>query len=125
MKGARKELLDWLLFFAATFMLVAIVTILHGGLKNYLSYRKAVNPELELNFSILHFFTSEYIERKYSFLNVKSLQLDQALPSFYVYADEVDLASLDSDLPSSGKEQTVGGNIRVNNGDFSSAIDFR
>lgn len=109
-----------------SFLLLGVMaSIITGGVRGYLLYKKTAEPDLEFNLSVLKFFTREYLERRYSSLWVNHLPDPPKIPVFKIFTDEQSLEALDSDLPASGKVRFVNGHIQLESPEMSSEIQFR
>ncbi len=100
-------------------------SIIFGGLKGMIEFRKSMEPELRLSLENIRFFTKDYLQRLIQGVVADKLPKETSLPSFYLFADEKEFESLNSDLPSSGKTQYRSGHLKVNDPEFSSKIMFR
>ncbi len=124
MTRGNKLCSSWTLL--VSFLLLGVMaSILTGGVNTYLLYKKAVDPDLSFNLSVLNLFTKEYLERRYLSLRVSPQPEKSSVASFHLYSDENSLEILDSDLPASGKTQFVNGHIQLQNPDKSSGVQFR
>ena len=90
-----------------------------------LEFRKSMEPGMSINMEKIRFFTKDYLLRFYYGLTADQLPAKSELPSFYIYADESEFESLDSDLPASGKTQYRQGHIMIDKPEFSSQMKFR
>ncbi len=121
----RPEFRRWTSLLLGLIILVIVSSSIYGGFNDFLKYKRSVNPKLKISLPLIHFFTKEYLTRTYNRFYVEELPAESGIIDFYLYVDELDMESLNSDLPSSGKTQFKAGHIKVANTDFSSAVDFR
>jgi hypothetical protein len=106
-------------------LLTALCSIIFGGLTGMEKYKKATTFNLNYSFTNFHHFINEYVGRQYQKLTAEALPGQTSLPSFYLYADEQDLESLESNLPASGKLEFKKSHIKVDNPELSSEAEFR
>jgi hypothetical protein len=99
--------------------------MLFGGVRSMLDYKKSAQPDMAISLAALHFFTKEYLQRRYLGLTTKKLPHGSTLPEFRLFADEQDLASMDSNLPESGKGRYISGQIKVDSPSLTSEIQLR
>ena len=71
------------------------------------------------------FFTRQHIRREAVSLSASELPENSSLPSFRIYSAEQSLASLNENLPESGKKQYRQAHLSVDVPEFSSKIKFR
>lgn len=109
-----------------SFLLIGVMaSMFTGGVRSYLLYKKTAQPDLQLNLATLHFFTKEYLKRRYFSLWVNQPPQKTQLPSFHIFSDDQSLESLDSDLPASGKVRYIQGHIQLEDPSMASEIQFR
>ncbi|MBL1141656.1 MAG: hypothetical protein HND53_06455 [Proteobacteria bacterium] len=113
--------------FLALLLLAALSSFIFGGVTEMMKYEKATTTAIRFNYTLdsFHHFINEYITRQYQKLTVKPLPEQTNLPSFYLYTDERDLESLESNLPASGKVEFKKSHIRIDKPSFSSEAEFR
>jgi hypothetical protein len=100
-------------------------SILFGGLQHLLDYRRSVDERLPINANTLHFFTKEFLKRQLVELSANIYTKKTALPRFDIYVDQKDVASLNSNLPASGKIRYVSGHLKVSQPELASDIQLR
>ena len=115
----------WWPYMISFLLIGSMGSILFGGVKGMLEFRKSMEPNLSINLENIRFFTKEYLQRLYQEMTVSEIPDETNLPSFYIYADESEFESLDSDLPASGKTQYRQGHLKVDRPGFSSEMQFR
>jgi CotH kinase protein/Right handed beta helix region len=111
--------------FIAVLLLIIMSNIIFGGISGMMQYKKVMVPNLHFTTDNLRHFSREYILRQYQKLAAKPLPSQTTLPSFFLFADERDLESLESDLPASAKLQFKKGHIRADKPIFSDEVEFR
>jgi len=106
-------------------ILATLIAVAFSGLNGMVNYRKITGIKLDYNLENLHLFTKEYLQRQIQKYSVDEFPEDSNLPSFYISIDDQDIASLEADLPLSGKLQFVQGHLKVDNPDFNSEAKIR
>ena len=125
MQLVRQKKCSLWLFLAGLLICVLMTTIIFDAITAHEKYRKTVQPNLPLNADTLHLFIRERLKRYYVRLTAKPLPDESPVPSFRIYTTEEDIASLESNLPSSAKTQFKSGHIQVDDPEFTSAMEFR
>lgn len=121
----EQRTLSWLAYLLSMLIFTIIGSLLFGGMKSLMDYRKSVEPGLQVNLGNLRFFTKEYIQRRYQAVLANSPPSDSFLPVFRLYTSEQDLEFLNSDLPASGKTRLMSGHLSVDKPPFKSEVGFR
>lgn len=112
-------------YFVAIFLVLVIVSASYMGIRDFMTYKNIVQPGLELSGEVFRFFTRQALHREWQKLTAAGLEDNSQVVSFNLYLGESDIASLNSDLPTSGKSQYISGHLDAPALDFSSAGDFR
>ncbi|MBB3059431.1 CotH kinase family protein [Microbulbifer rhizosphaerae] len=124
MNRKRKTYSTWPVLMSVL-LIAGIFIVTFDGIESLFKYKKSVEPDIQLTPSTLHYFIKEEIVRKIQAITAKSPTQPSQFSSIYLFTAEENLASLDSDLPSSGKTQTVPGHIKDDRGQLSSEATFR
>lgn len=100
-------------------------SVILGGIKGFLDYKASSAPVLNFDLDYFRYFTKDYIQRRYAWLATEKLPENTELPTFRIFADEQDLESLSSNLPSSGKTRYISGHLQSDTPVLESEILFR
>lgn len=112
-------------YLAAALLAFVIISVSIMGVRDYIVFKKTVEPGLGFSEPVLKLFTRQALMREWQKVTASKLPETDQIPSFYLYLGEADIASLNSDLPVSGKSQFIPGHLDAPKFNFASGGDFR
>ena len=106
-------------------LLITLTTgVLFAGLDDMYAFnRVALNEEHSM--SDIRFYTEQHLRRAAVRFFASGLPEQTSLPSFHFYSSEKSLASLNENLPDSGKHQYIQTHMKIDSPELSSKAKFR
>lgn len=85
------------------------------ALSNFYAYKKAVAPKMELTLDIFHFFLKNEMKKEWIKISASKplSDVESPLKTFRITVKQKDLNTLNSDLPTSGKDHYIDGYLKV------------
>ena len=110
----------WRVKFNIAILISLLIGLIFGfysilAIKSFYNYRDTINPKLELNLDIFHFFLRNELKKEWiEYISPKvKIDRESKLKSFHITLKKSDIDTLNQNLPLSGKNHYINGYMRV------------